>query len=223
MFIKISYTFLDSNSIYHKCFASALMGEGEGSIGAPYFSICQDDILRACFTKRALLPRRGGIQEKRKRNQHHNTGIKEHDISYLDATNEISLTMFSDISPFPANLAPLKCFFLWNPYLRFKLHGALLFMLIYFPLFFFLSFFFLVPLSFFFLSFSFFSSFSSLSPSFFHFLFLFSFFFGAPFVTEGGGAGLKSPSEIRPWVYYSTSSTTMVQLSTSSTITCLGY
>ena len=86
MFIKVSYTFLDSNSICHKCFAPVLTVGGGG-----------------------------GIQEKRKRNQHHNFGIKEPDISYLDATNEISLTMFSDFFPFPVNLAPLKFFFSLEP------------------------------------------------------------------------------------------------------------
>ena len=116
----VSYTFLDPNSICHKCFAPVLGG---------------GVILGAIFTSFLYLSRRyitsfflqgqlcGVIQEKRKRNQHHHFEIKEPDISYLDATNEISLTMFSDFSPFPVNLAPLT-FFLWNPCLHTKLHGA---------------------------------------------------------------------------------------------------
>ena len=42
------------------------------------------------ITSRTALPRRSGIQEKRKRNLHHNYGIKEHDISYFGAKREIS-------------------------------------------------------------------------------------------------------------------------------------
>ena len=84
-------------------------GYDRGAIFAP-FSICQDNILRAFYPTRAALPRRGGMLEKRKRNQHHNFGIKEHDISYFGATNEIGLTMFTDVFPFPFNLAPLKFF-----------------------------------------------------------------------------------------------------------------
>ena len=50
MFIKVSYTFLDSNPIFHKCFCSGIFSSG-GDRGAIFtsFPICQDYILRAFF------------------------------------------------------------------------------------------------------------------------------------------------------------------------------
>ena len=80
------YMFLQaiSNSICYKCSAVALMGGGGGGIdrGAIFtffFPICQDNI-RSFLPIREALPRRGRIQEKRRRNQHHNYCIMEHDI-----------------------------------------------------------------------------------------------------------------------------------------------
>ena len=59
MFIKVSYTFLDSNSICHKCFCPGPHGGGGGGeiLGAIFtsFSICQDDILRAFSPTRTAL------------------------------------------------------------------------------------------------------------------------------------------------------------------------
>ena len=115
--------------------------------------------------------------------------------------------MFSDFSPFPVNLAPLK-FFLWNPCLHMKLHGAPLVLLIYFFLFFFLSFFVLVPsffpFSFFSLLFLFFSLLS-------FFPFPFSFFFWRPFRNPGGPRPSKphpqdTPLTINEQLAYTTKS-----------------
>ena len=116
-------------------------------------------------------------------------GIKEHDISYLDTKNEISLKMFIVFISFRRQFGAPEVFFPWAPSLRLKLYGAPLVMLTY--LFFFLapSFFHLFfPLfsSFFFLSF-----FSSLSVSF---PFLFSFFLAPPLVTPEGPSP-KAPED----------------------------
>ena len=138
-----------------------------------------------------------------------------------DAKNEISLTMFIDISLFVVNLAPLKCSSLgpllaletaWCPSrhvgLPFFFSVFLSFFFLFswplflsfflFPCIFFLrdpSFF---PFSFFFPVFSSFSSFLSVSLSFLFFYFSF-FFFGAPFraidsLTVPGGQELHFPN-----------------------------
>ena len=168
-------------------FCRGLFSKGGGVIRAPYlllFLFVKTIYYELFSPTRAALPRRGVIQEKRQRNQHNNFGIKEHDISYLDATNEISLTMFSNFS---LSLS------IWRPWSFFSLEPLLTLetawrpsrhvdSLSFIP---FLS----CPL---FLSlFSFFSSFFFSLSLFLSFpLFLFSF--GNPFVTSGG-PGPQSP------------------------------
>ena len=82
MFVRVSYTFLHSNSICPKCSVPALRGTGGWVMGGlgddigfmfTSFSIWQDDITSST---KAALPRRGGIQEKRKRNQYWNYGTR---------------------------------------------------------------------------------------------------------------------------------------------------
>ena len=88
-------TFLHSNSICYMCSTPNFTRRGDR--GARFTSFCKAALLRC-----------GGLQEKRKKNRekerkkerkrikqrNHNYIIKEHNISYLDTKNEISLKMF---------------------------------------------------------------------------------------------------------------------------------
>ena len=101
---------------------------GGGWRGAIFtsFSIRQDDITSSFSYKAALLSC-GGIQEKRKKRnktKHHNYAIKEHNISYLDNKNEVTLTMQCSLIFFlfsPPIWRPWR-FLPWSRSLRLKLH-----------------------------------------------------------------------------------------------------
>ena len=67
MFIKVSYTFLYSNSICHKCSALAPgpgpHGDGGNRGVMVLFSICQDDITSFFFSFFLFSPHKGGTTE----------------------------------------------------------------------------------------------------------------------------------------------------------------
>ena len=151
---------------------------GGGVIRAPYlllFFHLSRQKSRVFFSTREALPGCGGIQEKRKRCQHHYYGIMEHNISYLDAKIEISCSLIPPPPFSPLIWRPWR-FLPWTSCLRLKLHGAPLVILIY-------------------LSHFLFSFLSPLSP-FFSFLLSLSFFFlfGALMVTPGARAP-KAPQD----------------------------
>ena len=178
--MKVSYTFLHSNSICHKCSARPSSGERR-MIGAPnlLFFICKDDITHFIFYKgdtavawwNTWETLKTNKQTNKQKQKHHNFGIKKHEISYLDAKNEITLTMVKYFFPF---------------HRRF---GASLVMLIYLSNFLFPSFF---PFNFLFLFFSFSLSF----PIFF------LSFFCVPLVTLGGPSpqGPQDTSLLSVWI-----------------------
>ena len=129
-------------------------------------------------------------KERKRLKQNHNYGIKEHNISFLDTKNEISLKMFVVFISFRRQFGAPEVFLPLSPSLRLKLHGAPLVMLT------FLYFFFLAPLSFIFPFF--FPSFPLFSFIFPLFLFLFlSFFlsFWRPPLVTPEGMGPKAPPD----------------------------
>ena len=84
-------------------------------------------MISRAFSYKAALLSCGGLQEKRKKRerkkerkkkrkrkrikQNHNYGIKEHDISYLDTKNEISLKMFIVFISFRRQFGAPEVFF----------------------------------------------------------------------------------------------------------------
>ena len=192
----------------------------EGVIGAPHLllfpfvkTISQTfPTMRHCwgvvdYRRDVKKKRKNGLQERRKKKKerkkrkkekrkrikqrNHNYGIKEHDISYLDTKNKISLKMFLVFIPFRRQFGPPEVFFPWASACAWNCMVPLsscwfTFIFVFLASSFF-HFFFLFPC---------FSSFLSLSL--FLFLFLSLFLFLAPPLVTPEGPGPQSPSPDTP-------------------------